>query len=111
MSRIGTDDAVDSDGNLRRGAAKKVMSYNEAAVDYGLDSEDDQYEASAAQGGGDEAGPQEDEIDMVLGYSRDEDHLNDPKDIPQENLVRLLLRFLREYLIASAIPYQVEDLL
>lgn len=31
-----------------------------------------------------------DEIDQVLSHSRHEDRLSDSKDIPQENLVRLL---------------------
>jgi len=36
-----TPTGFDSDGTLRRDAAKKVRSYNETEVDYGLDSEDD----------------------------------------------------------------------
>lgn len=30
-----------------------------------------------------------DEIDLVLSHSRDEDHLHDPQDIPQVNLVSI----------------------
>lgn len=80
----------------RRGAAKKVVTYDEAQADYGLESEEDEvyYPANAAaprmststsaltlviEGNSDE-------IDLVLSHSRHEDRLNDPKDVPQENL-------------------------
>jgi len=57
-------------------------------VDYGLESaeeEEELYQAQeiAAFGGA------ADEIDQVLSHSRDEDHLTDPEDIPQKNLVCL----------------------
>lgn len=83
-----TPESFDSDAAWRRGAAKKVVSYNEAAVDYGLDSaseEDDGTPMRAAAAESDQ-----DEIDLVLSHSRDEEHANDPKDIPQVNLVSLL---------------------
>lgn len=61
----------------RRGAAKKVVSYDEANVDYGLESAD---EAPAAEDA------TTDEIDQVLSHARDEERVNDPKDLPHENL-------------------------
>ncbi|ORX35357.1 putative transcription regulator [Kockovaella imperatae] len=65
----------------RRGAARKVVTYDEAKADYGLESEDEEVYYAEAEG------QQEmDEIDLVLGHSRDEDHLDDPADLPQENL-------------------------
>ncbi|WVQ77477.1 hypothetical protein IAR50_007163 [Cryptococcus sp. DSM 104548] len=69
----------------RRGAAKKIVTYNEADVDYGLESEDEAaaaYYSAAPELQGDPA----DEIDQVLYHWRDDAHLNDPKDIPQVNL-------------------------
>jgi chromodomain-helicase-DNA-binding protein 1 len=80
----------DSDAAWRRGAAKKVVTYDEAQVDYGLESaeeEEEYYQAQeqAALGGA------ADEIDQVLAHSRDEDRLSDPADIPQENLVSYTL--------------------
>ncbi|ORY35802.1 putative Chromodomain helicase [Naematelia encephala] len=80
-----TPDAFnDSDGAWRRGAAKKVRTYNEAQVDYGFDSGED--EAYFAEGGAGAVEEEGDEIDQVLSHSRHEDRLDDPKDIPQENL-------------------------
>lgn len=35
-----------------------------------------------------------DEIDLVLSHSRDEEHAQDEKDIPQTNLVGILLEAL-----------------
>ncbi|WRT70120.1 uncharacterized protein IL334_007114 [Kwoniella shivajii] len=73
----------EGDGAWRRGAAKKVVTYNEADVDYGLESEDDQGEYySVPPGEVEEA----DEIDQVLYHYRDEARKDDPKDVPQENL-------------------------
>lgn len=62
----------------RRGAAKKIVSYDEANVDYGLEESGD--EAPAVEEG------EVDEIDLVLSHSRDEDRINDPVDLPHENL-------------------------
>ncbi|WWD19741.1 hypothetical protein CI109_104205 [Kwoniella shandongensis] len=88
----------ESDGAWRRGAAKKVVTYNEADVDYGLESEEEEAAAYYATGDGGEgeplvsnggadcSGEAADEIDQVLYHSRDEAHKDDPKDIPQENL-------------------------
>ena len=78
---------ADQDAAWRRGAAKKVVTYDEAEVDYGLESAEEEeklYQAQeiAAFGGA------ADEIDQVLSHSRDEDRLADQEDIPQENLVR-----------------------
>jgi len=89
---------ADAMGVWRRGAAKKVVTYDEAQADYGLESEDDEvYYPSGMVTPGEFAHRSElmlaaidgeaDEIDLVLSHSRDEDRLNDPKDIPQENLV------------------------
>lgn len=77
---------ADPDAAWRRGAAKKVVTYDEAEVDYGLESAEEeeklfQAQEIAAFGGA------ADEIDQVLSHSRDEDRLSDPADIPQENLV------------------------
>lgn len=79
------------------------MTYNEASVDYGLDSEGDDdvmyynekatplsksqkhyYDLTAADNGA-----AADEIDLVLAHSRDEEHASDPKDSPQTNLVSM----------------------
>jgi len=64
-------------------------------VDYGLESaeeEEELYQAQeiAAFGGA------ADEIDQVLSHSRDEDHLADPEDIPQKNLVCSIAHDRRE---------------
>ncbi|KAL1413280.1 ATP-dependent DNA helicase Hrp3 [Vanrija albida] len=77
----------DSDtGSWRRGAARKVVTYNEASVDYGLDSEGDEdvmyYEKEAPLVENGTA----DEIDLVLSHSRDEEHASDEKDNPHTNL-------------------------
>lgn len=51
------------------------------------------------------------EIDQVLSHARDEDHLSDPKDIPQENLVgRHAGHASLVPLTRSALPYQMERL-
>jgi chromodomain-helicase-DNA-binding protein 1 len=81
---------ADQDAGWRRGAAKKVVTYDEAEVDYGLESAEEEeklYQAQeiAAFGGA------ADEIDQVLSHSRDEERLADPEDIPQENLVSSLV--------------------
>ena len=60
------------------------MSYNEAAM----------YDDLSASGSeGEVVTPVntegEDEIDLVLSHARDEEHLQDPKDIPQLNLVSI----------------------
>ncbi|KAK6909295.1 hypothetical protein I203_103312 [Kwoniella mangroviensis CBS 8507] len=74
----------EADGAWRRGAAKKVVTYNEADVDYGLEeSEDEQGEYYGAAGVEEE---EADEIDQVLYHYRDEARKEAPKDIPQENL-------------------------
>ena len=78
---------IESDMGWRRGAAKKVVTYDEAQADYGLDSDED-VEYNQGEGGEDLQGEIE-EIDMVLGHTRHEDYMDDPKDIPQENLVSL----------------------
>lgn len=78
----------DSDAAWKRGAAKKVVTYDEAQVDYGLESEGDDEAYAQAEGGPAGYGGEVEEIDQVLSHSRDEDRLNDPRDIPQENLVR-----------------------
>lgn len=72
----------------RRGAVKKIVTYDEAQVDYGLESEDEaelaeQTEADLGNGH---------EIDLVLTHARDEDHLTDERDIPQTNLASQLSR-------------------
>ncbi|WWC72124.1 uncharacterized protein I206_106084 [Kwoniella pini CBS 10737] len=75
----------DGDGAWRRGAAKKVVTYNEADVDYGLEeSEDD--DAGEYYNGVVEQVEEADEIDQVLYHYRDEARKEDPKDVPQENL-------------------------
>jgi hypothetical protein len=82
----------------RRDAAKKIVTYDEAQVDYGLESADE--------------GPMEEEvtsgheIDLVLSHSRDEDHLADEQDIPQVNLVSDGDRFY----LTTALPHQMERL-
>jgi chromodomain-helicase-DNA-binding protein 1 len=83
-----TPDFGDPDAAWRRGAAKKVVTYDEAQVDYGLESAEEEEEYYQAQ---EQAafGGVADEIDQVLGHSRDEDHLSDAEDIPQTNLVSL----------------------
>ncbi|WVQ84586.1 hypothetical protein IAT38_006740 [Cryptococcus sp. DSM 104549] len=84
----GTPDTAfsDADNAWRRGAAKKVVTYNEADVDYGLASEDEAaaayYNAPAEAFEGDSS----DEIDQVMFHYRDENHKDDPADIPQTNL-------------------------
>ena len=78
---------ADQDAAWRRGAAKKVVTYDEAEVDYGLESAEEEeklYQAQEIAAFGGVA----DEIDQVLSHSRDEERLADPEDIPQENLVR-----------------------
>ena len=60
-----------------------MVSYNEAAVDYGLDSSGDEGDVTPAP----QAETGEDEIDLVLSHSRDDEHTDDPRDIPQVNLV------------------------
>lgn len=88
-SAHGTPDPYgDSDAAWRRGAAKKVVTYDEAQVDYGLESAEEEEEYYQAQEQAAFGGPA-DEIDQVLAHSRDEDRLSDPTDIPQENLVCL----------------------
>ncbi|WVN87533.1 uncharacterized protein L203_102716 [Cryptococcus depauperatus CBS 7841] len=72
---------------FRRGAAKKVVTYNEANVDYGLESEDeraatDHYYTAAETIGTNQL----DEVDQVMYHYRDENHKDDPKDNPQVNL-------------------------
>jgi hypothetical protein len=91
---------ADSMGVWRRGAAKKVVTYDEAQADYGLESEEDEvyYPSGAATPGRSKmfhqltpavTGGEADEIDLVLSHSRHEDRLNDPQDKPQENLVSI----------------------
>ncbi|KAK8853315.1 hypothetical protein IAR55_004019 [Kwoniella newhampshirensis] len=74
----------ESDGAWRRGAAKKVVTYNEADVDYGLESEEEEAAAYYAADGGENQTA--DEIDQVMSHSRDEAHKDDLVDLPQENL-------------------------
>ena len=79
----GTPDSyADASAVWRRGAKK--VSYNEAAM----------YDDLSASGSeGEVVTPVntegEDEIDLVLSHARDEEHLQDPKDIPQLNLVSI----------------------
>ncbi|KGB76774.2 chromodomain-helicase-DNA-binding protein 1 [Cryptococcus deuterogattii R265] len=88
VSRRATPGTPYSDDNaFRRGAAKKVVTYNEADVDYGLESEDEAVDTGYyyTAGAPAEAEPA-DEIDQVMFHWRDENHKDDPKDIPQTNL-------------------------
>ncbi|GMK59395.1 hypothetical protein CspeluHIS016_0800010, partial [Cutaneotrichosporon spelunceum] len=77
--------ASDDGSSWRRGAARKVVTYNEANVDYGLDSDgdDDMFDGREAPI---ENGVAADEIDLVLSHSRDDEHKNDERDDPQTNL-------------------------
>ncbi|OCF38014.1 chromodomain-helicase-DNA-binding protein 1 [Kwoniella heveanensis BCC8398] len=70
----------EGDGAWRRGAAKKVVTYNEADVDYGLESADEEEVYYAEEAG------EVEEIDQVLYHYRDEARKEDPVDKPQENL-------------------------
>ncbi|WWC91832.1 uncharacterized protein L201_006779 [Kwoniella dendrophila CBS 6074] len=74
----------EADGAWRRGAAKKVVTYNEADIDYGLEYSDE--DEGEYYGGVVEQAEEADEIDQVLSHYRDEARKEDPKDIPQENL-------------------------
>ena len=85
--RATPDIAHDADAAWRRGAAKKVVTYDEAQVDYGLESDVDDEAYPQAESGLPGYGGEVEEIDQVLSHSRDEDRLNDPTDVPQENLV------------------------
>lgn len=85
--RATPDISHDSDAAWRRGAAKKVVTYDEAQVDYGLESEGDDDAYAKAEGGLPGYDGEVEEIDQVLSHSRDEDRLQDPTDLPQENLV------------------------
>lgn len=111
---------ADAQDVWRRGAAKKVVTYDEAQANYGLESEDEEmYSVSggAEQGseypecnesGLSEAGESAaDEIDLVLSHSRHEDRLADEKDIPQENLVRMT----ETLELTLALPCEMEELL
>lgn len=103
------DGFADADAAWRRGAAKKVVTYDEGQVDYGLASEEEEdayYQAQEASGLGGAA----DEVDQVLSHSRDEDRLADPADIPQENLVSHL-GVSKSHADNSAFPCKVEGLL
>ncbi|KAL7419150.1 ATP-dependent DNA helicase Hrp3 [Cryptotrichosporon argae] len=81
-----TPDTADSDAAAwRRGAAKKIVTYNEASVDYGLDSDDEDDEGGYYVTGGEQS-ENADEIDLVISHSRDEDHANVEEDDPQVNL-------------------------
>lgn len=84
-----TPEAPIDDAAWRRGAAKKVVTYDEAQVDYGLESEEDDEAYYQVEGGLPGYGGEADEIDQVLSHSRDEDHSSVPRDVPQENLVWL----------------------
>jgi chromodomain-helicase-DNA-binding protein 1 len=55
-----------------------------------------------------------DEIELVLGHSREEGHEEDPEDLWYENLVSIgLISFLHmfEANVFSALPYQMEGIL
>ena len=90
------------------------MSYKEPDLDAGLLMSDESDDDSARGSGTPAvyvAGEGEDEIDLVLSHSRDEDHLQDEKDIPQINLVSPPSYLSQKWPNGIALPYQVEKLL
>ncbi|RSH91369.1 hypothetical protein EHS25_009668 [Saitozyma podzolica] len=77
FAKNGGSSRTPEDDAWRRGATKRV-NYDEAQVDYGLESADEAYLGEEVEDA--------DEIDQVMSHARHEDHLSDPTDLPQVNL-------------------------
>ena len=108
--RQGTVDTnEDSDAyRLMSSRTGKAIDYNEKAVDYGLESDEAEEEAprpkanayynsgkrislsSTCRIAEHPIAADSDEIEGVFGYSRDDTRLDDPVDLPYENMVSLI---------------------
>ncbi|KAI9634188.1 putative Chromodomain helicase [Dioszegia hungarica] len=71
--------SLESGGSWRRGATKKVVTYDETQGNEDLMESASEHEAPVVEG-------DTDEIDLVLSHTRHEEHLADPLDLPQVNL-------------------------
>lgn len=82
-SEIDSSDAATASSSVRNFNARtnKSLNYNEADVDYGLEVDENGHEGVAEYF----EGPT-DEIDGVFGHSRDETRLDEPEDLPLENM-------------------------
>jgi chromodomain-helicase-DNA-binding protein 1 len=88
FAKNGGSSRTPEDDAWRRGATKRV-NYDEAQVDYGLESADEAYLGEEVEGEHIIIAsliPDADEIDQVMSHARHEDHLSDPTDLPQVNL-------------------------
>lgn len=92
----------------------KVPNYVDDVQDFEQFDDDDVIAGAYA----DPNAPQkeEDEIEMVLGHSRDDDHKDDPEDNWYTNIVRPLALYVFRSavdfeLVYTEVPHQVEDIL
>ena len=65
----------------------KQINYNEKEVDYGLGESEDGEDEVRPKANVDFEGAEADEIEGVFGWARDENKLDDPVDLPYENIV------------------------
>jgi hypothetical protein len=65
----------------------KQVNYNEKEVDYGLGESEDGEDEVRPKANVDFEGAEADEIEGVFGWSRDECRMDDPVDLPFENIV------------------------
>lgn len=89
----------------------KVPNYVDDVADFEQFDED---EAEAGYVDTSVSQPQEDEIEQVLGHSRDEEHKDDPEDDWTRNIVRIhatLAIFVSDVASIVAFPHQMEKLL
>lgn len=93
------------------------MNYNEKEVDYGLGESEDDDEPVRPKANVDFEGAEADEIEGVFGWARDETRIDDPVDLPYENIVSLesyersFTNEATDQPCISAIPHQMEILL
>jgi hypothetical protein len=87
-SRVSSAQASDSDA-FKFSRTGKQVNYNEKKVDYGLGESEDEEEIVRPKANVDYQGADADEIEGVFGWARDEMRLDDPVDLPYENIVSL----------------------
>lgn len=93
----------------------KQVNYNEKEVDYGLGESEEDDEPVRPKANVDFEGAEADEIEGVFGWARDETRMDDPVDLPYENIVSSAPSEMWDHrtnqFCTSAIPHQMEILL
>ena len=64
----------------------RAINYNEKEIDYGLEESDIEEDVVRPKASVDYVGAESDEIEGVFGWARDEKRLDDPEDLPYENV-------------------------